>query len=160
MVALELQGTGHDELLIAAASAGRAVDRDSDLAYRDQAEPWVVGAQLIEALRRQDPSLEFFGVGGEKMRAAGCDIVVAQVEENAVTDMAKVQSFTPDFKIGNINLTGSMITSRLTKIKEFVDKLGWEFYQDIDGSIVVKPQLFNLDVTNTITVGATSAPVA
>jgi len=34
------------------------------------------GAQLIEALRRRDPSLEFFGVGGELMRAAGCDTVV------------------------------------------------------------------------------------
>src|ERR1039457_688579 len=34
------------------------------------------GAQLIEALHRNDPSLEFFGAGGEKMRAAACDIVV------------------------------------------------------------------------------------
>jgi lipid-A-disaccharide synthase len=34
------------------------------------------GAQLIEALRRVDPSIEFFGVGGERMRAAGCDTVI------------------------------------------------------------------------------------
>jgi lipid-A-disaccharide synthase len=34
------------------------------------------GAQLIAAMRRRDPSIEFFGVGGEKMRAAGCDTVV------------------------------------------------------------------------------------
>lgn len=34
------------------------------------------GAELIEALRRREPSLQFFGVGGERMRAAGCDIVV------------------------------------------------------------------------------------
>ncbi len=34
------------------------------------------GAQLIEALRRRLPSAEFFGVGGERMRAAGCDTVV------------------------------------------------------------------------------------
>jgi lipid-A-disaccharide synthase len=34
------------------------------------------GAELIEALRRREPSLEFFGVGGERMGAAGCDIVV------------------------------------------------------------------------------------
>jgi len=34
------------------------------------------GAQLIEALRRLDPQLEFFGVGGDRMRAAGCDTVV------------------------------------------------------------------------------------
>jgi len=34
------------------------------------------GAQLIAALRRRLPSPEFFGVGGERMRAAGCDTVV------------------------------------------------------------------------------------
>lgn len=34
------------------------------------------GAQLIEALRRKGRALEFFGVGGERMRAAGCDTVV------------------------------------------------------------------------------------
>jgi lipid-A-disaccharide synthase len=34
------------------------------------------GAQLIEALHRRDPQLEFFGVGGDRMRAAGCDTVV------------------------------------------------------------------------------------
>jgi len=34
------------------------------------------GAQLIEALRRRASALDFFGVGGERMRAAGCDTVV------------------------------------------------------------------------------------
>ncbi|MGH9603791.1 MAG: lipid-A-disaccharide synthase, partial [Terriglobales bacterium] len=34
------------------------------------------GAQLIEALRRRLPTAEFFGVGGERMRAAGCATVV------------------------------------------------------------------------------------
>ena len=34
------------------------------------------GAGLIEALRRRVPELECFGVGGARMRAAGCDTVV------------------------------------------------------------------------------------
>lgn len=34
------------------------------------------GAQLIRALRRIDPSLAFFGVGGDRMRAAGCETVI------------------------------------------------------------------------------------
>ena len=34
------------------------------------------GAGLIQALRRRVPELECFGVGGERMRAAGCDTVV------------------------------------------------------------------------------------
>ena len=34
------------------------------------------GAQLITAMLRQEPALQFFGVGGDKMREAGCDTVV------------------------------------------------------------------------------------
>jgi lipid-A-disaccharide synthase len=34
------------------------------------------GAGLIQALRRRVPEFECFGVGGERMRAAGCDTVV------------------------------------------------------------------------------------
>jgi lipid-A-disaccharide synthase len=34
------------------------------------------GAQLIEAMRRRDASMEFFGVGGDKMRAVDCDTIV------------------------------------------------------------------------------------
>lgn len=35
------------------------------------------GANLIEASRRIDPGLEYFGVGGKRMAAAGCDIVLS-----------------------------------------------------------------------------------
>ena len=34
------------------------------------------GAELIAALRRRDPSLQFFGAGGERMRQAGCDLTI------------------------------------------------------------------------------------
>jgi lipid-A-disaccharide synthase len=34
------------------------------------------GAQLMQALRHRDPSIEFFGVGGDRMRAAGCDTLI------------------------------------------------------------------------------------
>jgi len=52
------------------------------------------GAQLIEALRRLDPSLEFFGVGGERMRAAGCDIVV-DARNLAVVGITEILSHLP-----------------------------------------------------------------
>src|SRR5438445_10616541 len=53
------------------------------------------GAELIEALRRQLANFagegaratldtEFFGVGGEKMRAAGCDLIVDAKELSVV----------------------------------------------------------------------------
>ncbi len=49
------------------------------------------GAQLIETVHRQEPSLEFFGVGGERMRAAGCDTVV-DTKDLAVVGITEVLS--------------------------------------------------------------------
>ena len=52
------------------------------------------GAQLIEALRKRNPSLEFFGVGGERMRAAGCDTVV-DAKDLAVVGITEILSHLP-----------------------------------------------------------------
>jgi lipid-A-disaccharide synthase len=47
------------------------------------------GAQLIGALRRRVPDLECFGVGGERMRAAGCELVV-QCRDLAVVGITEI----------------------------------------------------------------------
>jgi lipid-A-disaccharide synthase len=52
------------------------------------------GAQLIEALRRRDARLEFFGVGGDRMRAAGCDTVV-DTRDLAVVGITEILSRLP-----------------------------------------------------------------
>src|SRR5260370_35118678 len=52
------------------------------------------GAQLIEALRRRNPQLEFFGVGGERMRAAGCDTVV-DAKDLSVVGITEILSHLP-----------------------------------------------------------------
>ena len=52
------------------------------------------GAQLIEALHRLDPSIEFFGVGGERMRAAGCDTIV-DTRNLAVVGITEILSHLP-----------------------------------------------------------------
>src|SRR3984893_18443767 len=52
------------------------------------------GAQLIEALLRRDPSFEFFGVGGDRMRAAGCDTVV-DAKDLAVVGISEIVSHLP-----------------------------------------------------------------
>jgi lipid-A-disaccharide synthase len=49
------------------------------------------GARLIEALRRINPSLHFFGVGGPKMRAVGCDSVV-DANDLAVVGITEILS--------------------------------------------------------------------
>jgi len=52
------------------------------------------GAQLIEAINRLDPSTQFFGVGGERMRAAGCDTVV-DAKDLAVVGITEILSHLP-----------------------------------------------------------------
>ncbi len=52
------------------------------------------GAQLIEALRRRDSSLEFFGAGGDRMRAAGCKTVV-DARDLAVVGITEIVSHLP-----------------------------------------------------------------
>lgn len=52
------------------------------------------GAQLIEALRRRDPALEFFGVGGRRMREAGCDTIV-DANDLSVVGITEILSHLP-----------------------------------------------------------------
>lgn len=52
------------------------------------------GAKLIDALRRIDPALKFFGVGGEKMRAAGCETIL-DAGELSVVGITEILSHLP-----------------------------------------------------------------
>jgi lipid-A-disaccharide synthase len=52
------------------------------------------GALLIKALRNRNPSLEFFGVGGDRMRAAGCETVV-DAKDLAVVGISEIISHLP-----------------------------------------------------------------
>jgi lipid-A-disaccharide synthase len=47
------------------------------------------GANLIRAAREIDPGLSFFGVGGQRMREAGCDILIP-AEDLAVMGLVEV----------------------------------------------------------------------
>jgi lipid-A-disaccharide synthase len=52
------------------------------------------GAQLIDALRQLSPGAEVFGMGGEKMRAAGADLQV-HAHEVAVVGLVEVLTHLP-----------------------------------------------------------------
>jgi lipid-A-disaccharide synthase len=52
------------------------------------------GAQLIDALRRRQPSLQLFGVGGDRMRVAGCETVV-DAKDLAVVGITEILSHLP-----------------------------------------------------------------
>jgi lipid-A-disaccharide synthase len=52
------------------------------------------GAQLMEVLLRRQPSLKFIGVGGDRMRAAGCDTVV-EARDLAVVGITEILGHLP-----------------------------------------------------------------
>ena len=52
------------------------------------------GAHLIEALRRRRPDVEVFGLGGDRMRAAGCDTVV-DAKDIAVVGITEILRHLP-----------------------------------------------------------------
>jgi lipid-A-disaccharide synthase len=52
------------------------------------------GAQLIVAIRRRDPSCEFFGAGGPAMRVAGCDTVM-DAKDLSVVGISEILSHLP-----------------------------------------------------------------
>src|SRR5579864_7271370 len=52
------------------------------------------GAQLIHALRARLSGLEFFGVGGDRMREAGCDTVI-DAKDLAVVGITEILSHLP-----------------------------------------------------------------
>ena len=60
----------------------------------------------------------------------------------------KIQQFLPFRTPASLQLTESVIVNRLDLIREVVKKMDFEAYQDIDGKIIIKPPLYNLDVTN------------
>ncbi|MBZ5493307.1 MAG: lipid-A-disaccharide synthase [Acidobacteriia bacterium] len=55
------------------------------------------GAQLIDSLGQQVPSSTFFGMGGEKMRASGAEILV-HANEVAVVGLVEVVKHLPDIR--------------------------------------------------------------
>src|SRR5579871_2366000 len=52
------------------------------------------GAQLIQALQQLAPGTKFFGMGGDRMRAAGCELLV-NASEVAVVGLAEVVTHLP-----------------------------------------------------------------
>jgi lipid-A-disaccharide synthase len=55
------------------------------------------GAQLVEALQGLSPQAKFFGMGGEKMHAAGCELLV-HAKEVAVVGLVEVVTHLPHIR--------------------------------------------------------------
>lgn len=76
-----------------------------------------------------------------------------EIQRLSVADDELIRNYSPNYRIGSVNLLQSAVTSRLARIQAMVELMGWEGYQDLDGSIVIKPPLYNLDCLNTTLTG-------
>src|SRR5271157_92576 len=59
-----------------------------------------------------------------------------------------IRQYLPDMEVSGIQLLNGKIINRLDEIRQVTRLILYEAYQDIDGKIIFKPPLYNLDVTN------------
>jgi hypothetical protein len=59
-----------------------------------------------------------------------------------------IQAFHPDLRVSELSLFNSNIVNRLELVRKMVQLINFEAYQDVDGKVIIKPPLYNLDVLN------------
>lgn len=65
------------------------------------------------------------------------------------TDPEQIQPFTLDVgAVGQLDSYQSTYETKLSLADTVVEKTNWEFFQDVDGDLVFKPPMFNLNVKN------------
>src|SRR3954470_2502250 len=93
-----------------------------------EASSELYGAQLIGALRRRVPDAQFFGVGGERMQSAGCDLVVDARVHLSVVGISEIVSKLPS------------IYAQFRKLIEEVDR------RKPDVAVIIDSPAFNFRV--------------
>src|SRR6476646_9631559 len=82
-------------------SPDHPITRSPDLTFllsAGEASGDTYGSQLIDSLRQFSPSSAFFGMGGEKMRASGAELLV-HANEVAVVGLAEVVTHLPAIRL-------------------------------------------------------------
>ena len=103
----------------------------------------------IEKFVSKDPSGKNAGLSGSERLSADVYSKDEVERPQMIVDSKMISDFLPNYTLGSIELLQSQITSRLARIQAMVECIGWEGYQDLDGSVVIKPPLYNLDCTLT-----------
>jgi len=89
---------------------------------------------------------------GKATLAASVSRTTAQTESTKVTNnqtyYQNIQKYAPFKTVTQLALTDNVIQNRLDMIRQVVNVIDFEAYQDIDGKIIIKPPLYNLDVLN------------
>jgi hypothetical protein len=93
---------------------------------------------------------QVLGEGGKESAAARNVYMSTQNTDEKFKDLyyGKIRDFHPDSTITGPKLVNNKIVSRMEYIRKMIQTISFEGYQDIDGKIIIKPPLYNLDVTN------------
>ena len=108
--------------------------------FKELRDP-ITDAKSAEAERRKGDPATQTAAAPDKESATG----ISDEQNKLLLDLLKGYHF--DMSIGGIQLFGSQLTSKLERIRHLIDIAGFEGYQDIDGLIIIKPPLYNLDCT-------------
>ena len=108
------------------------------------------GTIAAEDLNSVTKDSDALGYLDPALKTAGTQKAGTRTESDATRDLLvnTIRGYTPDFKVSSVNLTNGSITPRLERIRQILTIIGFEGFQDIDGEIIFKTPLYNLDVTN------------
>jgi hypothetical protein len=108
------------------------------------------GTVAIEDLNSVTLNSEVIGYLDPAKRAAGLQKTGRLAESDPARDkfVSSIRGYTPDFGVSALSLTNQGIVSRLERLRHILTIIGFEGFQDINGEIIFKAPLYNLDVTN------------
>jgi hypothetical protein len=58
----------------------------------------------------------------------------------------EINAYNPSMGVGRIEMLNSNVTNRLEKLRTLAEYIQYEMFQDLNGDIIIKPPLYNLDV--------------
>jgi hypothetical protein len=73
---------------------------------------------------------------------------VSESDAQSQVDYTAIRNALPDMSPASVQLLNGMIVNRLDRLRQIVATIFYEGYQDVDGQIIIKPPMYNLDVTN------------
>ena len=73
-----------------------------------------------------------------------------------IVNVNKIRDYQADHGLGTIQLINGRTVSRAELLRTITSLVNFECFQDIDGQIIIKPPLYNLDVTNMSTSSSAS----
>lgn len=92
------------------------------------------------------------GSADKNKQSSAVSKVSTQSEKDLVSEYqtyyGNISYYTPFRNITALDTKNNVIVNRLDIIREVVQKMDYEAYQDVDGKIIIKPPLYNLDVVD------------